>query len=358
MKILYVTTIGSTMAFFKAIIRELIEEGNTVDIATNNHTSEVPEVFSELGCRIFDISTSRSPFSCGNLRAIGQIRKLAADYDIVHCHTPLAAAATRLACRRLRKEGLKVVYTAHGFHFYKGAPLKNWLFYYPIERLCSGWTDVLITINKEDYKLARKKMKPRKIEYVPGVGIDIKKFSDAVTDKEKKREELGVPKDAEMILSVGELNRNKNHRIVIKALGKINDNNIHYVIAGNGNQKEKLLKLAAECGVNLHLLGFRDDVAQLYKACDLFVLPSVREGLNVSAMEAMAAGCPVIASDIRGNNDMVPAENCFDPFSADDVAEKILKKEIKNGDFINGIDYSVINRRIKEIYSDLAGTAK
>lgn len=159
------------MGFFKNFIKELLEDGHTVDIATNETTSKVPDCYREWGCQIYQISCTRSPFNKGNIDAIRQIRKIAADgsYGIVHCHTPIAAMCTRLACRKLRKSGLKVFYTAHGFHFYKGAPLKNWLVYYPIEWLCAHWTDVLITINKEDFELAKKKMKAKRVEYVPGV---------------------------------------------------------------------------------------------------------------------------------------------------------------------------------------------
>ena len=350
MKILYVTTVGGTMTFFKSIIKELIEDGNIVDIATNNSVSKVQDFYYELGCKVFTISTSRSPTSSGNLRAVKQIREIAKDYDIVHCHTPLAAAATRLACKGLRKSGLKVVYTAHGFHFYQGAPLKNWIIYYPIEKMCSRWTDLLITINKEDYQLAQQKLKASANMYIPGVGIDVKRFANTVVDKKKKRDELAIPMECKMILSVGELNRNKNHKLVIEALGRMNNDQIHYAIAGKGNQKENLQKLADNLNVNLHLLGYRSDVAELYKVADLFILPSIREGLNVSTMEAMAAGCSVLVSKIRGNTDMVPAANCFSPFSVDEVVYQLERNVIENGDFINGIDYSSINAILKEMY--------
>ena len=160
MKILYVTTIGTTMGFFHSFIKELIDEGNTVDFACNSTISNVPECYRDLECRIFNLSCTRSPLNRDNIRAYKQLKKMISEnhYDIVHCHTPVAGAITRLACREYRKGGLKVIYTAHGFHFYKGAPLKNWLVYYPIEKFCSHFTDTLITINREDYDLANKKM--------------------------------------------------------------------------------------------------------------------------------------------------------------------------------------------------------
>lgn len=351
MKILYVATIGGFMPFFKSLVKQLIEDGNEVDFAANQSSSQVPEYYKEWGCKVFDISCSRSPFSLGNIKAIKQIRALAKNYDIVHCHTPLAGMSTRFACRKLRKQNnLIVIYTAHGFHFYKGAPLKNWLLFYPIEKLCSRWTDVLITINKDDYAFAKKKMKTKVVEYVPGVGIDTNRFVLSNVDKYKKRDEINISRDAFMILSVGELNKNKNHQIVLRAIAKSKRSNIHYVIAGVGDQLENLNKLASELGVHLHLLGYRSDVIDLYKSADLYVLPSIREGLNVSIMEAMACNCPVIASKIRGNIDMVPAENCFCPFSENEIVELIDKDKIINSDFVKKIDVKIINQKMKELY--------
>ena len=359
MRILYVTTVGGTMGFFKSIIGELVKEGNVVDIATNEESRKVDDYYRELGCKIFPISTSRSPFSIGNVRAIKQIREISKDYDIVHCHTPLAGAATRIGCKGLRKKGLKVMYTAHGFHFYKGAPMKNWLIYYPIEKICAHWTDVLITINKEDYSLARKNMKAKQVEYVPGVGIDTKKYFDVITDRKKKREEIGVPKDAKVVLSVGELNENKNHRIVIEALGRINDQTIHYVIAGSGEQKENLESLAKKYNVNLHLLGYRKDVSELYKCADLFVHPSLREGLPVVLMEAIASKINCICSNIRGSRDLVK-NGLFDPTDVESVEEQILRyfeedNYIENYTYLKTFDLSCVNEEIKHFYNSETG---
>lgn len=355
MKILYVTTLGCTMGFFVSLIKQLKDEGHVVDIATNEAFSKVPNCFKDMGCKIFQIPISRSPLKIGNIISIKEIKKIVKEnkYDIVHCHTPLAGVATRFACKKLRKkQRLSVIYTAHGFHFYKGAPKKNWIIYYPVEKLCAKWTDVLITINREDYALAKKKIKAKRIEYIPGVGIDTQKFANIKVDKSKKREEIGVPQDAKMILSVGELNENKNHKIVIEAIGKNADPTVHYVIAGRGNQKEKLEKLAEKVHVNLHLLGFRDDVASLYKCADLFVLPSIREGLNVSVMEALAAGTPTIVSRIRGNIDMVPIENTFSPFNVSELST-LLNADIQNGNFAEKIDVTNINSMVKDIYAEV-----
>ena len=179
MKILYVTTIGTTMGFFKSFIKKLSDDGNQVELACNN-TANVPEFYVENGFKIHSIDCSRAPINKGNFKAVNQLKKIVENghFDIVHCHTPIAAACCRIACRKVRKNGTKVIYTAHGFHFYKGAPFINWLVYYPIEKICSHFTDVLITINTEDYALAQKKMKAKSIQYVPGVGIDTEKFTN------------------------------------------------------------------------------------------------------------------------------------------------------------------------------------
>lgn len=203
-----------------------------------------------------------------------------------------------------------MIYTAHGFHFFKGAPLINWLVFYPIEKLCSRWTDVLITITREDYHLAQNKMHAKKVIYVPGVGIDTAVFApmacDAVTNA-KKRKELKLAMTDIVMLSVGELNKNKNHEIMLRAMAQLGNKDLHYVIAGQGNLKDYLEKLARELGVadKLHLLGFRSDVKELFKIADFFAHPSFREGLSVAVMEAMANALPVICTGIRGNTDLI-----------------------------------------------------
>lgn len=366
MRILYITTIGSTMDFFPSLIIELIHNGHTVDIAANEYNGEarVNQIYKDLGCAIYPLSCSRSPLSKGNIDCAREIKKIVFDnhYDIVHCHTPIAAACTRLACRKSRKNGTKVIYTAHGFHFYTGAPLKNWLLFYPVEKLCSHWTDALITINKEDYERARKKFKIKTIEYVPGVGVDVKRFADDPTDKKAKRRELDIPENAYVLLSVGELNINKNHQIVVKALGELKDKTIHYVIAGKGDQDKALLDLAKEVGIEnqFHLIGYRSDVPELYKMADVYLLPSIREGLNVSVMEAMSSGLPCIVSDIRGNRDMIDEGKggyLVDPLQQDSfetVIKSIRKKQGEmskyNEEKAVMFESSVINKSMESIY--------
>lgn len=364
MRILYITTVGITMGFFKELIKELVNDGHTVDIATNETEYKVPDFYRELGYKIYPLECTRSPFNKGNINAIKQIKQLVQEnqYDIVHCHTPIAAMCTRIACRKLRKKGLKVIYTAHGFHFYKGAPLKNWLIYYPVEWLCAFVTDTLITINKEDYALAKKYMHAKCVEYVPGVGIDVVKFANVQIDRTAKRRELGVPEDAIILTSIGEISKRKNHKVVLQALTKINNEKIHYVIVGKGPLLGELQSFVKEYGIShrVHFLGYRNDIAEIYKASDICCLPSIHEGLPVALMEAMACGLPVICSRIRGNTDLIDASGgiLFDYNNADECCQAILNvlnSDMKRKGIINKErvqDYSVdkITLNMKRLY--------
>jgi len=329
MKILYITTVGGTTCFFKYLIKTLLEKNITVDIASNITASPIPEEYRKWGCNIFPLSYTRSPMDKNNLTAIREIQKIVGQnhYDIIHCHTPIAAVCTRIACRKARKQGSRVFYTAHGFHFHKGAPKESWLLYYPIERLCAHWTDVLITINRQDFSLAKRKMKASTVTYVPGVGIDIEHFAKNPINKAQKRLELHVPENTFLLLSVGELNDNKNHEIVIRALSKLHDPKIHYIIAGSGYLEEYLNNLAMSLGIKkqVHLLGYRKDVDELYHASDAYIHPSLREGLPVTIMEAMAAKIPVICSNIRGCQELIKKEYLFCPKDLTDITESIQK---------------------------------
>lgn len=354
---------GGTMRFFKEIIKELMEMGNSVDLASNIRDSLIPDCYKAWGCKIYPISYKRSPLSKENFIAIREIRELVKKnrYDIVHCHTPIAATCVRIACRKMRKKGLKVFYTAHGFHFYKGASLKSWCMYYPIEWICAHWTDVLITINKEDFSLAKRKMKATQVEYVPGIGINIKEFSDVAVDKEKKRKEIGIPLDAYFLLSVGELNSNKNHEIIIQLLAHENNKKIHYAVAGCGELEEYLNDLIVKLKVEeqVHLLGTRQDVKELLKIADVYVHPSYREGLPVAVMEAIAAQVPVICSDIRGCQDLVEKEYLFQPNDKKEILTRIEKVLFTNNRFelteknyknLKKFDISNVLRKMIEIY--------
>lgn len=365
-KILYITTVGETMEFFTEIFKRLIAEGHTVELACSSQW-DYKDAIAQLHLRRYDIPFSRSPFSTDNLKAYLQLKRLVREnhYDIVHCHTPNAAVMTRLACKGIRKNGTKVIYTAHGFHFFKGAPRKNWLVYYPVEWLCAHWTDILITINKEDYTLAKKKMKAGKVKYVPGVGVDTKKYKNLKIDRKEKRTEIGIPEDAFFLLSVGELNDNKNHATIVKAIAKLHNPNIYYVIAGRGSAEGTLVRLAESEGIqnNFILLGYRDDIPDLNYAADVFCFPSKREGLGLGAVEAMLSGLPIVTSNVHGINDYsqdgVTGYKCA-PMDVDGFAKAIDKlykdPELRakmgtyNRKYAEKYDVRKIIKRIGDIY--------
>ncbi len=333
-KVLVLASVASMIDQFNMpFVKLLIDMGYEVDVACNfkegnncseQKISELSKSLEELGVRRYQIDFSRSVLNLkGNLSAYKQVKALlnSEKYAFVHCHSPIGGAVCRLAAKKAKT---RVIYTAHGFHFYKGAPLKNWIIYYSVEWLCAHWTDTLITINKEDYELAKRKMHAKNVVYVPGIGIDLDRFGSQSVDKSAKRRELGVPTDACLLISVGELNDNKNHETVIKALEGMD---VYYIIAGIGEKREYLQSLIDGQGMTdrIKLLGFRSDARELYAVSDAFVFPSFREGLSVSLMEAMASGLPCVVSKIRGNTDLVDENGgaLFEPHDADSVRAAI-----------------------------------
>lgn len=305
MKILYVTTISNTInAFLIPHIRMLIEEGHKVELACNV-VQEVNAELINLGCKVHIVKFTRSPLKKQNYIAYKELKNLVqiGNYDLVHTHTPIASACVRIACKNI--ECTRVIYTAHGFHFFKGAPLKNWLIFYPIEKYLAKYTDILITINKEDFIRAKKSFKANEIVYIPGIGLDTQLFKLEDVDKASQRRELGIPKDAFILLSVGELNKNKNQETVIRALSILNNPEIYYVICGEGPLEVYLKNLIQDLNLqnSVKILGYRTDIANICNSVDAFVFPSKREGLGLAALEAMASGLPIITSNVHGIND-------------------------------------------------------
>ena len=299
-------------------IKLLQELGYSVDVIadfvdggsiTAERTADLERRLSEMNVTFYRVPIPRDITQIGRIMyAYKQIKSIMKDrkYSLVHCHSPIGGVLCRLAARESRRLGTKVIYTAHGFHFYKGAPKKNWVLFYPVEKFCSRYTDVLITINKEDYQFAVDHMDAKQIKYIPGVGIDTDTFARSSEIRKTKRTELGMGDDDVVLLSVGELNDNKNHEVIVRAIAGLDDNrNVHYFIAGKGDKGEYLEELAAKLNVKLYLLGYRTDIPELYSAADMFVFPSFREGLSVSLMEAMASKLPCVVSKIRGNVDLI-----------------------------------------------------
>ncbi|WP_217947095.1 sugar transferase [Faecalibaculum rodentium] len=327
-------------------IQILLDHGYDVDVICNckdgNTISNerIDNFIKQLNNEDVSVIHSPIPRKVSDIRLIkkslNQVKKLCdnTQYEIIHCHSPIGSVIARIASlTSRRKYGTKVIYTVHGFHFYKGAPVKNWAVFYPIEKFCSRLTDILITINTEDYVFAKKHMYTKRIEYIPGVGIDTKSFDLTDINMKSKRDELNISLDDFMIISVGELNKNKNHEIMIRAIARVNNPKIHYFIAGIGQEEQHLKKLANNLGVNLHLLGYRSDIKELLNIANLYAFPSYREGLSVALMEAMAAGLPCIVSKIRGNIDLIDEGKGGILCSSGDVREfsNGIRKIISNG---------------------------
>ena len=313
-KVLFVATVVKThiMEFHIPYLKMFKEMGWETAVAARNDYENPADCVIPYCDIYYNIPFERNPLKPGNLKAYKELKHIIdeGEYDIIHCHTPVGAMLTRLAAKQTRKQGTKVFYTAHGFHFYKGAPAINWILYYPVEKWLSRYTDVLITINKEDYERA-KTFKAGKVCYVPGVGIDLKKFNAGYVNKEQKRKEIGVSADDFVLLSVGELIPRKNHEVVIRALSVLKQldklNHIEYVICGRGAYEADLKKLAEGLDVtdHVHFLGYRNDISEICNCADLFVFMSHQEGLPVALMEAMACGLPTVCSNIRGNTDLI-----------------------------------------------------
>jgi glycosyltransferase involved in cell wall biosynthesis len=375
-KALIVTTVASTIDQFCMNDILILLENYDVQVAANftrgNNTSKerINEFKRELmnkNIAVNEVEFNRNPLSKSNLTAYKKLKKIMQQnkFDLIHCHTPIAAMFARLAAKESRKKGSKVIYTAHGFHFFKGAPILNWLVYYPVEKCLARYTDTLITINKEDYGRAKRKFKAKIVEYIPGVGIDLEKFNTVEIDRALKRSQLGLSEDAFVVLSVGELNKNKNHEVIIRAIGKIDNSKIHYIICGQGKLDGYLKNLSKETGIEnqVHLLGFRKDIPELCKVSDVFAFPSYREGLSVALMEAMANGLPVVCSNIRGNSDLIESEKggyLVGPSDVDGYA-KYINELITDGELRNVFgkfnlqkieNYSIenISKEMEEIY--------
>lgn len=359
---------------------------------TGEKTAQFQKKMYENGVACRQVEFSRSPFALA--RHIRAYRCLCdgmkkEGYAFVHCHTPIAGAITRLAAART---GQKVLYTAHGFHFYRHGPMFHWLTYYPAERFLSRLTDILVTMNREDFRIARTRMHAGDTEYIPGVGVDTRRFQPwglqkewkaeqaeesekiekgAVWEgqresmREEKRRQLGLAKEDIVLLSVGELSRRKNHRLVLEALARIQGTHIRYVICGIGEQETFLKKEAERLGLSERVVfaGYRTDVADFYHMADLFVFPSLQEGLPMALMEAMASGLPCLASDIRGNRDLLEAmaDTClFSLDGTDDFLEKmealignpLLLERVrkKNWSEIQKFDRKRVNRQMRMIY--------
>lgn len=310
MKILLTATVQSHICqFHLPLINMLKEQGHEIHVAAKYNLDVKPGLSLENVDKIFDVPFSRSPFSTDNIKAYKRLKEIINEneYDIIHCNTPMGSVVTRLATT---SKTTKVIYTAHGFHFYKGAPIKNWLLYFPVEWLLAFKTDMLICINQEDYSFASKHLHAKEVKYVHGVGFDKKRFDDSLT-KEMARKELGIKDDETVLLSVGDINKRKNHHILIRALSLLKHSNPHLYIAGWDQLDGELERLAEELDVSskVTFLGYTRQLSLYFNAADIFLFPSLQEGLPIALIEAMSWGLPVVATNIRGTNDLISNGN-------------------------------------------------
>lgn len=333
-KILLTATELHLSQFWVPHIENFINHGFSVDIICSNVSNKVDilkQKLEDLPVKIDVVDLARSPFKFSNINGYKKMKKLLADrhYDIIMTNEPVMGVVTRLVAKKYRKTGTKVLYTAHGFHFFTGATKLNWIVFYPIEKWLSKYTDALVTINTEDFDRARRKFKAENTYYIHGIGVNTDKLE--IKDESKDiRSELKLDNDDFVVLSIGELNDNKNHQVVIRALGELRNDKIKYIICGKGEKLEYLSNLAAESGVsnNVFFLGYRNDIAEICRKVDLFVFPSIREGLGLAPIEAMYCGLPVVASKIRGPVDFMMTgkngETCS-PYDCKQFAKAIKK---------------------------------
>lgn len=314
MKILFVATVGSHIGqFHMPFIRRLKSLGHSVDAAFKDNSHEKAGLdFSGID-NIYEISFARSPYSLDNIKAYKELKKLLKtnNYDLVHCHTPMGAVVTRMAAKSLRKKGLKVIYTAHGFHFYKGASKFNWMTFYNVEKYLAKYTDCLITINQEDYNLAKKDFTAtKKILYIPGVGVDLSEFAPKTNDQKLAlHKEYGYDENTFIMIYPADFSHRKNQYMLFEALKIVIEKhkNIRLLLPGPiQNATEHKLYCEQE-GLNdyVEFMGYRRDIDKLDALADVSVSSSRQEGLPINLIEAMAIGNPIIATDVRGNNDLV-----------------------------------------------------
>lgn len=307
-KALLVTRVGGFIQQFALDHVKILQElGYEVHYASNFHQL----VYGIDNSRTYDsgiichhIPFVRSPFSFETWRCYKQLKILMEreKFDLIHCHMPITGILTRMAAHRVCPK-VPLLYTAHGFHFYKGAPLGNWLYYWP-ERHFARYTDCLILINGEDYERAKSFPVRGSVEYIPGVGL---KPAPEPDPSFHLHEHFQIPKNHKILVSVGELNENKNHITTIKAMDRFRKYDVTYLICGFGPLSQELQQTIHEMHLEnqVILAGYCDNITDILRQSDIFLLPSIREGLPVSMMEAMQAGLPVLAGDIRGNRDLI-----------------------------------------------------
>lgn len=375
MKVLFVATVRSHIGqFHMPFIKELKSRGCQVHAAFRDNSADKPGLDLSAIDKVFEVPFSRSPYSPDNIRAYKVLKKIIDEnnYDAVHCHTPMGAVVARLASIDARKKGIKVIYTAHGFHFYKGASKKNWLLFYPVEKYLSRYTDCLITINHEDYNLSlSNKFKANKIFYVNGVGVDISRFhSLSGEEKSSLRKQFGYKDDDFLLIYPADFCERKNQNMLFDTLKILinKHDNIYLLLPGLESKAKPYIEYAKNIGVydHINIMGYRRDIDSLVGMCNLSVSSSRQEGLPINLIEAMAIGNAIVATDVRGNNDLV--ENGVNGYLVEldncvDMANAVLKLydnpgltekfKLQNLDRVKSYSTENVIRQMVDIYKDL-----
>lgn len=369
-KALIVTALaGFVKSFLMNDIKTLQDMGYDVTVVANKDhlgADNITKYFEDNNINFINVSfSSNKPISFKTFKSYFSIRKIIKNtyYDLIHVHTPIVGILTRFAARKSRKKGTKVVYTTHGFYFHSKSSKKSWKLYYTAEKMASKWSDLIITINKEDYENA-KTFKTCPVEYIPGVGVNVNKFKNVEINVNDYKKDLNIALDKKVILTIGELSYRKNHVAVLEALNKIDHSNIIYLICGiqmNSDGTEKLLKdKAQEYGIDMRLLGLRKDVPQICKCANLGIIPSLREGLGLAGIEMIASGLPVIGSSVQGIRDYINKEN-GELVDIDDINQlsKLIEKHLSSPCCNpNSVDCFSLENSIKEqarIYHNILG---
>ena len=337
MKILFVSNVRSHIGQFHTnFINLLKENGHTIDVSCFDNSADKDGFDFKSINKFYFIPLQRSPYKKENIKAIKELKELIIkeNYDIIHCHTPMGAVAARVAAKQAKSKA-KVIYTAHGFHFFRGAPKMNWMFFYPVEKFLARYTDMLITINQEDYELATaKKFKVKDgIVKINGVGVDLSKFSVATPQaKSELRKEYGFNDDDFILIYPADYSYRKNHEMLFEAVYKLKDKipTIKVLMPGQQQKLAEYTEIVKNLGIEKHInmLGYRRDISNLITLSDVSVSTSRQEGLPVNLIEALAIGKPIVATDVRGNSDLI--ENGINGYKielndSDTMAEKLLE---------------------------------
>lgn len=374
-KALLLAPMGSVhRRFNKANIDALHALGYEVELCANFENGEGPEIHNQKyinECKDNGIAVHSIPFArhslTGCLRCMPQLRSLLANnkYDIVHAHTETGGLLLKFA--HSVKRNSKFIYTPHGMSFWKGSSIRSQLVYKPLERwICSGM-DMNLGMNREEVDCLERWNK-NSATYIHGIGLNVSRMQSPVRIRIEVRREFGLSELDKFIVSIGELDDNKNHITVIRALAQLGRSDFKYVVCGVGPNKELLLEEATKLGVknNVLLVGYRSDVPDILNAADIFVFPSYHEGMPVSALEAMACGLPIICSEIRGNVDIIrEGDNgyLFQPSDVEtlarkleyllDDAEKRKVMGLKNKENVKDFSLESVTEELKRIYKSV-----